>query len=61
MKPKRKMCSPHFLGGQHSHTFITTVLYVFPEHLLEVCVNVGIGSGLAVVTVSQWDGRLNNR
>lgn len=43
------MFSPSF----PTHTFLTTVLYVFPKDLLEVYVKVGLSSLLVVATVSQ--------
>lgn len=43
------------VSGRSAHAFLTTVLYVFPKDLLEICVKVGSGSGLAN---SESPGRL---
>ena len=44
-----EMCPP-FPRGQHARTFLTTVLHVFPNDLLEICVRTGSCSELAVIT-----------
>lgn len=45
----------------HSYFFNYTALFVFPTDLLEIGVEVGSGLGLAIVTVSHWEGHLDNR